>query len=120
MKTKRNCEFWVRGTNKGVLESPLHSLPANTTCLYHLQGMDTAVSPSPVPFRPLSRYPDDIWGKSRLIFPPARYRVWLSVVKFYVAGLRDVQKVDQEVCRSNLKVWDGQLKAPTSCNDPFW
>ncbi|CAG9759748.1 unnamed protein product [Ceutorhynchus assimilis] len=37
VKQKRNCEFWLRGTNRGILESPIHSLPANTTCLYHLQ-----------------------------------------------------------------------------------
>lgn len=31
------CEFWIRGTGHGDLESPRHSLPPNTTCLYHLQ-----------------------------------------------------------------------------------
>lgn len=51
MKQKHNCEFWIRGTDRGVVQSPLHTLPANTTCLYHLQGLDTTVSPSPVPFR---------------------------------------------------------------------
>ncbi|XP_025837357.1 uncharacterized protein LOC108732223 [Agrilus planipennis] len=117
IKTKRQCEFWIRGTNKGILENPIHSVPANTTCMYHLQGMDTTVSPSPVPFRPLSRYPDGIWTKTRVIFPPPRYRVWLTVIKFYDAGPRITDKLDTEICRSSLKVWDGQLWNPTVCKD---
>lgn len=36
-KNKKMCEFWIRGTGHGELESPRHSLPPNTTCLYHLQ-----------------------------------------------------------------------------------
>lgn len=36
-KNKQMCEFWIRGTGHGDLESPRHSLPPNTTCLYHLQ-----------------------------------------------------------------------------------
>lgn len=44
IKQKKTCEFWVRGNNRGILESPIHSLPANTTCLYHLQVR-------PVPWR---------------------------------------------------------------------
>lgn len=36
-KNKQMCEFWIRGTTHGELESPRHSLPPNTTCLYHLQ-----------------------------------------------------------------------------------
>ncbi|XP_031356656.1 uncharacterized protein LOC116180686 [Photinus pyralis] len=116
---KRNCEFWIRGTDKGILDNPLHSLPANTTCLYHLQGIDTSVSPSPIPFRPISRYPEGIWRPTRLLFPPPRYRVWLSVTKFHVAGSKDLQKQDQEMCRSSLKVWDGQVWTGTNCNDLF-
>ncbi|XP_074031451.1 uncharacterized protein [Leptinotarsa decemlineata] len=113
MKQKRNCEFWVRGTNRGIIESPLHSLPANTTCLYHLQGLDAAVSPSPIPYRPHSaRYPD--WRHVGMILPPPRYRVWLSIAKFH-SNAWDPQKADQ-VCRSYLNVWDGQLWAPSNCD----
>ncbi|KAK9687582.1 hypothetical protein QE152_g36130 [Popillia japonica] len=79
--------------------------------------MDTTVSPSPIPFRPLQpRYPDGYWRDSAIVFPPPRYRVWLSVVKFYVSGGRGIQKMDQEICRSYLNVWDGQLWTPTNCN----
>lgn len=118
VKNKRSCEFWIRGTNKGILESPMHSLPTNTTCLYHLQGMDTTISPSPVPLSP--RYSDGFWRHRAIVFPPPRYRVWLSVVKFHVAGTNDLQKLDQEICRSFLNVWDGQQWTGTNCNDLFW
>ncbi|GLV31376.1 uncharacterized protein CBL_20010 [Carabus blaptoides fortunei] len=48
VRNKRNCEFWLRGTNRGILESPLHSLTPNTTCLYHLQRAPITVSKGPV------------------------------------------------------------------------
>lgn len=38
VKNKHICEFWIQDTNHGDLESPRHSLPPNTTCLYHLQA----------------------------------------------------------------------------------
>ena len=34
----KRCEFWIQGSGNGVLESPKHTLPPNTTCYYHLQG----------------------------------------------------------------------------------
>lgn len=37
IKNTTLCEFWIRGTGHGELESPRHSLPPNSTCLYHLQ-----------------------------------------------------------------------------------
>lgn len=37
VKSKKPCEFWLRGNGHGVLENPKHSLAPNTTCLYHLQ-----------------------------------------------------------------------------------
>lgn len=36
-KNKRSCEFWLRGSGHGIVESPKHSLAPNSTCLYHLQ-----------------------------------------------------------------------------------
>ncbi|XP_066247763.1 uncharacterized protein [Euwallacea similis] len=113
VKQKQNCEFWLRGTNRGILESPIHSLPANTTCLYHLQGMDPFASTSPAPFRPLnSRYPE--W----MITPPPRYRVWLSILKFHAGNSWDPKSPDK-MCRSYLNVWDGQLWQPSNCEGLF-
>lgn len=54
------------------------------------------------------------------MFPPLRYRVWLSVVKFHVSASRSTTKLDQEVCNSYLNVWDGQIWGATNCNDVFW
>lgn len=136
VKNKRNCEFWIRGTGRGILESPLHSIPANTSCLYHLQGMDTNPNIPHAASGPLpsSRYPPTYWRTSALVFPPARYRVWLSVVKFHVTPDGDElsrmmnlgvvakdkgQHAGGGVCRSYLNVWDGQLWSPTNCNDVF-
>ncbi|KAF7286393.1 hypothetical protein GWI33_005683 [Rhynchophorus ferrugineus] len=117
VKQKRNCEFWLRGTNRGILESPIHSLPANTTCLYHLQGMDPLASTSPAPFRPINpRFPD--WRAVGMISPPPRYRVWLSIVKFHAGNSWDPQKPDR-MCRSYLNVWDGQLWQPSNCEGLF-
>ncbi|XP_050310643.1 uncharacterized protein LOC126746434 [Anthonomus grandis grandis] len=117
VKQKRSCEFWLRGTNRGVLESPIHSLPANTTCLYHLQGMDPFASTSPAPFRPMNpRYPD--WRSVGMITPPPRYRVWLSIVKFHAGNSWDPETPDR-MCRSYLNVWDGQLWQPSNCEGLF-
>ncbi len=42
VQTKHKCEFIVSSVkgskNWGYLESPVHSLPPNTTCTYHFQG----------------------------------------------------------------------------------
>lgn len=37
VENKKLCEFWIRGTGRGILENPQHSVPPNTTCLYHFQ-----------------------------------------------------------------------------------
>ena len=109
----KRCEFWVRGTNKGTLETPQHSLPRNTTCLYHLQGVDITATP---------RYSSDP-GYWRRELPPPRYRVWLSILKFHVSSTIDPQLQEEEECASQLKVWDGVLRAnhdQSRCNDIFW
>ncbi|KAL1497855.1 hypothetical protein ABEB36_008740 [Hypothenemus hampei] len=40
MEPGKKCEFLITSfeNSRGVLQSPLHSLPANTTCHYHLRG----------------------------------------------------------------------------------
>lgn len=145
MKQKHNCEFWIRGTHRGVVESPLHTLPANTTCLYHLQGLDTAVSPSPISFRYFShltrskidlkssksmnnfyhffrtsndRFPD--WSHAGIILPPSRYRVWLSLIKFNAANVWKPKNLNADTCNSYLNIWDGQLWTPSNCEGVLW
>lgn len=73
-KNKQLCEFWLRGTGHGELESPRHSLPPNTTCLYHLQGTDTV-------YRPYDQFHSP--RRTGIILPQvSRFKVWISVLKF--------------------------------------
>lgn len=40
-KNTSQCEFFIKpfnNTNWGLLDSPRHSLPPNTSCKYHFQG----------------------------------------------------------------------------------
>jgi hypothetical protein len=108
----KRCEFWVRGSNRGTLETPRHSLPRNTTCLYHLQGANTS-NPPPSP-----HHNQAFWHR-----PPTRYKVWLSILKFHVSSTIDPQLQEEEECASQLRVWDGALKRiqeSTRCNDIVW
>lgn len=116
----KRCEFWIRGTNKGRLETPQHSLPRNTTCLYHLQGAETPTLPP--------RYPADLFTPHQnnqafwRLLPP-RYKVWISILKFHVSSTIDPQLQEEEGCASQLKIWDGALKKiqeSTKCNDIVW
>uniref|UniRef100_A0A336M3C8 CSON011022 protein n=1 Tax=Culicoides sonorensis TaxID=179676 RepID=A0A336M3C8_CULSO len=104
-KNKRNCEFWIRGTGHGILESPQHSLPPNSTCLYHLQGTETA-SRSYEQMQLLRR------GNSPL---PSRFKVWISVYKFEYGpkyGLTDENALltQHEDCTGILRIWDGPMR----------
>ncbi|XP_069694968.1 uncharacterized protein [Periplaneta americana] len=114
----KRCEFWVRGTDKGVLETPQHSLPRNTTCLYHLQGVDTSLPPSRDAFTGQT-----FWRRGGTMYlPPPRYKVWLSILKFHVSSTIEPQLQEEGDCASQLKVWDGALKRAqesTKCNDIF-
>lgn len=114
-KNKRNCEFWLSGTGHATLESPKHSLPPNTTCLYHLQGTEGS-------FRPL----DQIQIPRRLsnMAPPiTRFRVWISVLKFEFFpkfGTTDENLAlthPVEDCSGMLRIWDGPLREPPHCKD---
>lgn len=116
----KRCEFWIWGTNKGTLETPQHSLPRNTTCLYHLQGAET---PNMSP-----RYPLDLFTshQNQLSWrppPPPRYKVWISILKFHVSSTIDPQLREEEGCASQLRIWDGALKKiqeSKKCNDIVW
>ncbi|TGZ51593.1 Uncharacterized protein DBV15_11054 [Temnothorax longispinosus] len=85
-KNKR-CEFWLRGTGGGILASPRHSLPRNSTCLYHLRGAGPTL-PSPTPPRPLPKFPEQrpgtVWRRPAPRPPQPQFRVWLSILKFHV------------------------------------
>jgi hypothetical protein len=107
----KRCDFWLRGTNRGTLDSPQHSLPRNTTCLYYLQGVDDSINAGKFP------------GLSRITPPTHQYVVWVSILKFHVSSTFGRQLGEEEGCASQLKVWNGAFKSTqgsTNCNDIFW
>lgn len=118
-KNKR-CEFWLRGNSGGGLASPRHTLPRNTTCLYHLRGAGPAM-PSPTPPRPLPKFPEQrpgtVWRKPAPKPAQPQFRVWLSVLKFHV-GTTSTSNDDE--CGTTLLVWDGDMLPLTDCNDISW
>lgn len=107
-KNKRACEFWIRGTGRGILEHPQHSLPPNTTCLYHMQGIDTS---GPTGRNIIYRRPS---------FSAPRFRVWFSVLKFYVTNALNPNLPEDEYCGSHLNIWDGPMRISPGCSDIFW
>ncbi|KAG7198767.1 hypothetical protein KM043_001754 [Ampulex compressa] len=117
-KNKR-CEFWLKGSGGGVLASPRHSLPRNSTCLYHLRGAGPAL-PSPTPPRPLPKFPEQkpgtSWRRPAPRPPPAQpqFRVWLSILKFHVGTSLSSTEED---CSTTLMVWDGEMMPLSECND---
>ncbi|KAL6443013.1 hypothetical protein ACFW04_002778 [Cataglyphis niger] len=115
-KNKR-CEFWLRGTGGGVLASPRHSLPRNSTCLYHLRGAGPA-PPSPAPPRPLPKFPEQrpgtVWRRPAPRPPQPQFRVWLSILKFHVGT--SLSTTDED-CSTTLMVWDGEMMPLSECND---
>ncbi|KFB42898.1 AGAP006444-PA-like protein [Anopheles sinensis] len=112
-KSKRICEFWLRGTGHGVLQNPLHSLAPNTTCLYHLQGTEArALDAINIPRR-----------SGALSTSPTRFKVWISVMKFELApefGATEEQLLQyqtKEDCSGMLRIWDGPLREVPICKD---
>lgn len=103
----KRCEFWIQGSGNGILESPKHTLPPNTTCLYHLQGLESRFTP-PVKYQDYSR-----WKTY------SRYRIWLSVLKFHSSGLEGVLVTpkEEENCRTQLQIWDSNIRSPSLCHD---
>lgn len=118
-KNKR-CEFWLRGTGGGVLASPRHSLPRNSTCLYHLRGSGPT-PPSPTPPRPLPKFPEQrpgtVWRRPAPRPPQPQFRVWLSILKFHVGT--SLSSTDED-CSTTLIVWDGEMMPLSECNDVIW
>ncbi|KAF7401247.1 hypothetical protein HZH68_007067 [Vespula germanica] len=116
-KNKR-CEFWLKGNSGGVLESPRHSLPRNSSCLYHLRGAGPAL-PSPTPPRPLPKFPEQrpgtVWRRPAPVPPQPQFRVWLSILKFHV-GITASAGTDED-CSTTLMVWDGEMMPLGECNE---
>ncbi|XP_055536271.1 uncharacterized protein LOC129724969 isoform X2 [Wyeomyia smithii] len=112
-KSKRICEFWLRGTGHGVLQNPQHSLAPNTTCLYHLQGTEArSLDAINIPRR-----------SGALSTSPTRFKVWISVMKFELQpefGATDEQLLQyqtKEDCSGMLRIWDGPLREVPICKD---
>lgn len=112
-KSKRICEFWLRGTGHGVLQNPQHSLAPNTTCLYHLQGTEArSMDAINIPRR-----------SGALSTSPTRFKVWISVMKFELAsefGASEEQLAQyqtKEDCTGMLRIWDGPLREVPICKD---
>lgn len=99
-----------------MLESPVHSLPPNSTCLYHLQGTELATR-SYEQIQLLRR------GSAMNPLPP-RFKVWLSILKFEYGpkfGLADENSVllqTAEDCTGILRIWDGPMRELPHCKDP--
>lgn len=115
-KSKRSCEFWVRGTGHGVLENPRHTIAPNTTCLYHLQGTELT-----------SRTMDQLQVSLRRTgsVPPAnsRFKIWFSVLKFDYSPQFEpadenlLLQPQKEDCSGMLRIFEGQLREPPTCKD---
>lgn len=116
----KHCEFWLQGSGGGVLASPRHSLPRNSTCLYHLRGAGPAL-PSPTPPRPLPKFPEQrpgtVWRRPAPRAPQPQFRVWLSILKFHVGTSLSTGDED---CSTTLMVWDGEMMPLSECYDPTW
>ncbi|CAL7941517.1 unnamed protein product [Xylocopa violacea] len=113
----KHCEFWLQGSGGGVLASPRHSLPRNSTCLYHLRGAGPAL-PSPTPPRPLPKFPEPrpgtVWRRPAPRPQQPQFRVWLSILKFHVGT--SLSSGDED-CSTTLMVWDGEMMPLSECYD---
>lgn len=115
-KSKRSCEFWIRGTGHGVLENPKHTIAPNTTCLYHLQGTELT-----------SRSMDQLQVSLRRagsVSPSnSRFKIWLSILKFDYAPIFELSdenmllQPQKEDCSGMLRIFDGQLREAPMCKD---
>ncbi|XP_055909808.1 uncharacterized protein LOC129944417 isoform X3 [Eupeodes corollae] len=118
-KNKKLCEFWIRGSGRGILENPKHSLAPNTTCLYHLQG--TGV------FKTYDHLSLPRRSGQQYQMPLSRFKVWISMLKFNLDpafGFQDETSVGaigvlqtHEDCSGMLRIWDGALREPPVCKD---
>lgn len=117
-KNKQMCEFWIRGTGHGELESPRHSLPPNTTCLYHLQVnyfpnaiiceifILIFIKGTESIYRPYDQFHSP--RRTGIILPQlSRFKVWVSVLKFNLSPKlstlsQNVNELNNIVTRSEV------------------
>lgn len=116
VKSKRSCEFWIRGTGHGVLENPRHTIAPNTTCLYHLQGTE-------LNSRSMDQLQVTLRRAGSASTSNPRFKIWLSVLKFDYAPIFEpldenmLLQPQKEDCSGMLRVFDGQLREPPMCKD---
>lgn len=115
-KSKRSCEFWIRGTGHGVLENPKHTIAPNTTCLYHLQGTELSS-------RSMDQLQVSLKRTSNVSPGHSRFKVWLSILKFDYAPIFEPSDENmllqplKEDCSGMLRIFDGQLREAPMCKD---
>ncbi|GBP31499.1 hypothetical protein EVAR_84609_1 [Eumeta japonica] len=104
---QKSLRILDKGHRKRRPRNPQHSLPPNTTCLYHMQGIDTA--------GPSGR----VIMYRRPSFSAPRFRVWFSVLKFFVSNALNPNLPEDEYCGSHLNIWDGPMRISPGCSDIF-
>lgn len=115
-KSKRSCEFWIRGTGHGVLENPQHTIAPNTTCLYHLQGTELTS-------RSMDQLQVSLRRAGSAASTNARFKIWLSILKFDYAPIFEpadenmLLQPQKEDCSGMLRIFDGQLREAPMCKD---
>ena len=114
-KSKRSCEFWVRGTGHGVLENPRHTIAPNTTCLYHLQGTE-------LNSKTMDQLQVSLRRPGTAIPTQTRFKIWLSILKFDYAPIYEPVEENlllplKEDCSGMLRIFDGQLREAPMCKD---
>lgn len=116
VKSKRSCEFWIRGMGHGVLENPKHTIAPNTTCLYHLQGTELTS-------RSMDHLQMSLRRAGSVSTTNTRFKVWLSILKFDYAPYLEPTDENmllqplKEDCSGMLRIFDGQLREAPMCKD---
>lgn len=115
-KSKRSCEFWIRGTGHGVLENPKHTIAPNTTCLYHMQGTELTS-------RTMDQLQVSLRRAGSVSATNSRFKIWLSILKFDYSPVFEPADENmllqplKEDCSGMLRIFDGQLREAPMCKD---
>lgn len=86
------------------------------------QGTESAQTHFPLDHLQMSRR-----GNPNAAAPPARFQVWISVLKFDLAqpfgtvGDQDTMlQPTPEDCSGMMRIWDGPLRESPQCRDLEW